>query len=193
MPSGPSLSSSDVAATGWPCPAAAPAPPPPPPPAPPPWLTELLPPPLGASSKYWSPSVAPGGTVILAAATAGTDRETRKTASKTSILPPRVELPSCMALPYRGIGAPVRNRVEAGLASLRAHPADVAIWLGAAGLVVYLSLRAGGYDPIPRDQIGIIAAWVLLVGVAVGALSLDRLGAPAIAVLALFAALVAWT
>src|SRR3954453_16159170 len=72
-PSAPSLLSSDVAATG--APAAEPAPPAAPPPGPP-LSTELLPPPFGASSKYWSPSVDPGGTVIFAVATAGTESHT---------------------------------------------------------------------------------------------------------------------
>src|SRR5829696_1142506 len=98
-----------------------------------------------------------------------------KIASRTAILPRRVELPSSMTLLYRGIGAPVRNRLEAGLAKLRESPADVAIWLGSAVLVVYLSLRAGGYEAIPRDEVGILVAWGLLVGVAVGALALDRI------------------
>jgi len=87
----------------------------------------------------------------------------------------------------------VRNRFEAGLVSLRESPADVVVWLGAAVLVVYLSLRAGGYDPIPRDEVGIIVVWGVLVGVAAGALSIDRIGAPALAVLIVFGALVAWT
>jgi O-antigen ligase len=98
-----------------------------------------------------------------------------------------------MALPYRGIGAPVRNRLEAGLASLKESPADVLIWLGSAVLVVYLSLRAGGYDAIPRDEVGILVAWGLLVGVAVGALSIDRIGPPALGILIVFGALVVWT
>ena len=77
------------------------------------------------------------------------------------------------------LGRAVRNRIEAGLTALRENPADPAIWLGAVVLIVYLSLRAGGYDPIPRDEVGIIVWWGLLVGVAVGALSIERIGIPA--------------
>jgi hypothetical protein len=87
----------------------------------------------------------------------------------------------------------MRNRIEAGLASLRENPADPAIWLGTVAIIVYLSLRAGGYDPIPRDQVGIIVVWGLLLGVAVGALSIGLIGIQTRVVLALFLALVAWT
>jgi O-Antigen ligase len=60
-------------------------------------------------------------------------------------------------------------------------------------LVVYLSLRAGGYYPIPREQVGIIVWWGMLLGVAVGALSIERIGIPARAVLICLLALIAWT
>lgn len=89
--------------------------------------------------------------------------------------------------------ASLRNRIEAGLAALRERPADVAIWLGAVVIVVYVSLRAGGYDPIPRDEVGILVWWGVLVGVAVGALSIERIGVPARAVLFLFLAVAGWT
>jgi hypothetical protein len=87
----------------------------------------------------------------------------------------------------------VRNRIEAGLTALREKPAEPAIWLGSAALIVYLSLKAGGYDPIPRDQVGILVWWVLLVGVAVGAVSIERIGIPARVVLFIFLALIAWS
>src|SRR5581483_1938237 len=87
----------------------------------------------------------------------------------------------------------VSNRLEAGLASLRAKPADPAIWLGSSLLIVWLALKAGGYDEIPRDQVGIIVAWGLLLGVAIGAISLERIGIPARFVVFVFAGLVIWT
>ncbi|HKG35506.1 MAG TPA: O-antigen ligase family protein [Solirubrobacterales bacterium] len=87
----------------------------------------------------------------------------------------------------------MRNRIDAGLAALREKPADPAIWLGCVALIVYLSLKAGGYDPIPRNQVGILVWWVLLVGVAAGAFSIKRIGYPARTVGVLFLALVAWT
>jgi O-antigen ligase/polysaccharide polymerase Wzy-like membrane protein len=101
--------------------------------------------------------------------------------------------PASLWLPYRGIGAALRNRVEGWLAALRENPVGPAIWLGTSVLIVYLSLRAGGYDPIPRDQVGILVWWGLLVGVAVGALSIAQIGIPARVTVALFAGLVAWT
>jgi hypothetical protein len=87
----------------------------------------------------------------------------------------------------------VRNRIEAGLTSLRENPVDPAIWFVSAILIVYLALKGGGYDEIPRDQVGIIVSWGLLIGVAVGALSLERIGIPARVVLFAFLAVAAWT
>jgi hypothetical protein len=87
----------------------------------------------------------------------------------------------------------MRNRIEAGLTALREKPADPVIWLAAAGLIVYLSLRAGGYDPIPRDEVGIVVWWALLLGGAVGALSALRIGLAARWGLFAFLALIAWT
>jgi hypothetical protein len=69
----------------------------------------------------------------------------------------------------------------------------VAIWLGAAVLIVYMSLRAGGYDAIPRDEVGLLVWWAVALGVGVAALSLERIGIPARAVLIVFAGLIAWT
>jgi O-Antigen ligase len=87
----------------------------------------------------------------------------------------------------------VRNRIDAGLLALRQKPADPAIWLGSALLIVYLALKAGGYDAIPRDQVGIIVAWGLLLGVAIGAMSLEHIGIPARVVLFVFIGLTVWT
>jgi hypothetical protein len=87
----------------------------------------------------------------------------------------------------------MRNRIEAGLTALREKPADPVIWLAAAGLIVYLSLRAGGYDPIPRDEVGIVVWWALLLGGAIGALSVLRIGLAARWGLFAFLALIAWT
>ena len=46
----------------------------------------------------------------------------------------------------------------------------VAAWVFAFGLVVYLGLKGGGYDPLVHDQIGIAVWWTLLAGALVGAL-----------------------
>ncbi len=131
--------------------------------------------------------------MILAPATAGARAQTAKTPEIANTFKMSDEAPAFTPLPYRGIGAPVRNRIEAGLAALRENPADPAIWLGTVALIVYMSLRAGGYDAIPRDEVGIIVVWGLLLGVAVGALSIERIGIQTRVVLALFVGLVAWT
>jgi O-Antigen ligase len=51
----------------------------------------------------------------------------------------------------------------------------VAVWLLGFGLVVYLALNGGGYEPVVRDQLGIAVWWGVLLGFLVGALPLNRL------------------
>lgn len=68
-----------------------------------------------------------------------------------------------------------------------------ATWLLAAALVVYLALRNGGYDPIPRDQVGVAVWWALLLGVAVQALPVPGRTRPALVALGLLAGYGAWT
>jgi len=75
----------------------------------------------------------------------------------------------------------------------RIDPAAVATWLLVFGLVVYLGLEGGGYDPLVHDWVGIAVWWIALAGVAVGALPRRRPGALAWAALGLLAAFVAWT
>jgi hypothetical protein len=69
----------------------------------------------------------------------------------------------------------------------------VATWLLAAALVVYLALQNGGYDPIPRDQIGIAVWWALLLGVAVEALPVPGRTRPALVALGLLFGFALWT
>lgn len=66
-------------------------------------------------------------------------------------------------------------------------------WLLCFGLVAYLGLEGGGYDPLVHDQVGIAAWWVLLATALVGALPRRRFGRVAWIVLGLFAAFVVWT
>jgi hypothetical protein len=71
--------------------------------------------------------------------------------------------------------------------------AGVATWLLAALLVVYLALENGGYDPIPRDQAGIAAWWLLLLGVAVKALPVPGRTRAGLVALGLLFGFGAWT
>lgn len=66
------------------------------------------------------------------------------------------------------------------------------VWLLGFGLVAYLGLEGGGYEPIVRDQLGIAIWWGVLLGLAVGALPLNRLRYGSWIVLALLAAYVCW-
>jgi O-antigen ligase len=68
----------------------------------------------------------------------------------------------------------------------------VAVWLLGFLLVVYLGLNGGGYEPVVRDQIGIAVWWGVLLGAAVGALPLRKLGPNVWIALAALAAYVAW-
>lgn len=61
------------------------------------------------------------------------------------------------------------------------------------GLVAYLGLKGGGYDPLVHDQVGIAGWWVLLAGVLVGALPRRRPTKLAWIAIGLLAAFVVWT
>jgi O-antigen ligase len=66
-------------------------------------------------------------------------------------------------------------------------------WLLCVGLIVYLGLRGGGYDPLVHDQVGIAVWWIALAGVLVGALPRRPQGALAWTALGLLAAFVVWS
>jgi hypothetical protein len=72
-------------------------------------------------------------------------------------------------------------------------PAAVATWLLSFGLIVYLGLKGGGYDPLVHDRVGIGIWWIALAGLLVGALPRRRPANLAWVALGLLAALVAWT
>jgi hypothetical protein len=61
------------------------------------------------------------------------------------------------------------------------------------GLVAYLGLKGGGFDPLVSDQVGIAVWWVLLAGALVGALPRRLPGALAWTALGLLAAFALWT
>jgi O-antigen ligase len=69
----------------------------------------------------------------------------------------------------------------------------VATWALGFGLIAYLGLEGGGYDPLVHDRVGIAVWWLLLAAVAVGALPRRRLPTLAWVALALLAAFVVWT
>jgi hypothetical protein len=66
-------------------------------------------------------------------------------------------------------------------------------WLLGFGLIAYLGLKGGGYDPLVHDQIGIAVWWVVLAGALAGALPRQQPGALAWCALGLFAAFTVWT
>lgn len=74
----------------------------------------------------------------------------------------------------------------------RADGQAFAVWALGFGLVIYLGLNGGGYDPIVRDQLGIAVWWGVLLGLAVGALPINRLRYGSWLALGLLAAYVAW-
>jgi O-antigen ligase len=66
-------------------------------------------------------------------------------------------------------------------------------WFFCFGLVAYLGLKGGGYDPLVHDQVGIAVWWAVLAGVIVGALPNRRPSRLALTALGLLVAFVAWT
>jgi O-antigen ligase/polysaccharide polymerase Wzy-like membrane protein len=63
----------------------------------------------------------------------------------------------------------------------------------AALLVVYLALENGGYEPIPRDQVGVAVWWLLVLAVGVEALPVPGRTRAALVTLGLLAGFAAWT
>jgi len=72
-------------------------------------------------------------------------------------------------------------------------PGAILAWLIPVALVVYLGLKNGGYDPVPRGEIGLLAWWIVLVGLAVGALPGIRLRSVPGALIVLLVAFGGWT
>lgn len=69
----------------------------------------------------------------------------------------------------------------------------LATWLLAVLLVAYLALENGGYDPIPRGQVGVLVWWAVLLGVAVQALPVPGRTRASLAALGLLFAFAVWT
>ena len=70
--------------------------------------------------------------------------------------------------------------------------AAAAGWALCFGLVAFLGLEGGGYDPLVHDQVGIAAWWGLLATVAAGMLPRRRLSPAALGALGLLAAFALW-
>jgi hypothetical protein len=70
---------------------------------------------------------------------------------------------------------------------------SVATCLLGFGLVVYLGLRGGGFDPLISDRVGVVVWWIVLAGLLVGAFPRRRSGAAAVASVALLTGFLAWT
>jgi Flp pilus assembly protein TadD len=66
-------------------------------------------------------------------------------------------------------------------------------WLLCFGLIAYLGLEGGGYDPLVNDAVAIAVWWVLLAGVLVGALPRGRPTILASVALGLLATFAVWT
>jgi O-antigen ligase/polysaccharide polymerase Wzy-like membrane protein len=69
----------------------------------------------------------------------------------------------------------------------------VCTWLLGFGLILYLGLAGGGYDPLVHDQVGIAIWWIGLAAVAVGAIPRQRIGPLAWCAIGLLAAFAVWT
>ena len=88
------------------------------------------------------------------------------------------------------------SSIRSGAAQEYARRVDwsaVAVWALGFGLVVFVGLEGGGYDPLVHDRVGIAVWWILLAGVAVGVLPNRHLPRLAWITLAVFAAFVLWT
>jgi hypothetical protein len=85
---------------------------------------------------------------------------------------------------------PLLVRLRSLLSQIDFHA--VAVWLLGFGLVVYLALKGGGYQPTVRNQLGIAVWWGVLLGVVVGALPLNRLRRGSWIALGLLGAYVGW-
>jgi O-Antigen ligase len=70
--------------------------------------------------------------------------------------------------------------------------AAVGTWLLSFGLIIYLGLEGGGFDPLVHDQVGIAAWWVVLATVLAGALPRRQMGRAALTSLILLGAFALW-
>ncbi len=83
----------------------------------------------------------------------------------------------------------IRAQLKIGVGA----PERAAVWLLAFVPTTYLALSGGGYDIIARSELGVLAWWLVVLGLVVAVLPRRRLGAPAWVALALMAAFMAWS
>lgn len=81
---------------------------------------------------------------------------------------------------------PMLDRVSSRLPALAGSVAPFA-------LILVLALEHGGYDLVPRSQMGILAWWAILLGVAAGLLPVIRVTRSGWIMLGIMLALAAWT
>jgi hypothetical protein len=142
---------------------------------------------------YWLTAELPGGTIGLPDAAGGT---TTTAVSAATEAKPFLSLP--MSIPEqrtRAADAAGDERSRGADRTAAASPIwEIALtWLLGFGATVYLGLEGGGYDPLVHDQVGILAWWVLLGTVLVGALPRRRPRPVALAAIGLLALFLAWT
>src|SRR5947207_626431 len=80
----------------------------------------------------------------------------------------------------------------ASAAALRAGPALTGSVLPFV-LVLYLALKGGGYDIVPRSQVAIAVWWILLLGCAIGLLPVARVTRAGWVGICLLGGFVVWT
>jgi O-antigen ligase len=88
--------------------------------------------------------------------------------------------------------ATLATRLISGRATRHVDIGAICAWTTPFALVTYLALRDGGYDPIVRGELGIVAWWIVLIGTLAGVLS-SRLGASAWVAIALMGGFTVWT
>lgn len=69
----------------------------------------------------------------------------------------------------------------------------VATWMLGFGLVLYLSLKGGGYDPVVNGETGIVVWWIVVVGVLAGAMPVRKPSRPVLIALGLLGGFAVWT
>jgi O-antigen ligase len=149
-------------------------------------FTSVFPPVVGKVSVYCVAAEFPGGTTDSADATGGRATKATIAAAPIAILNMVFAIEESNQMDQaHTIQSP--SETQPGAWSF------VWPWLLGFGLVLYLGLNGGGFDPVVGNQVGIAVWWVLLFAVAVGALPRRRPGTLALCGLGLLGAFALWT